>query len=395
MSKILWVSPCALHDTSSGAARHAKSILEEIVRASKGKIEVKALGGLIFDNTNGVKYLLEQQEKTKNGNFANFVDNGINYIYAKTRSASYDDMSFAEQQLFFAYYTQLANDFKPDVIIGYGANCLCTTIFADAQQRGIKTVYLLCNGNHKNYSFFLSNMVLCDSHAMAKYYQDNFGINILPIGCFIDRQSVVSLKRTPQYITLINPAPQKGLSFLVKLALIYKEKYPDRKFLIVKSRGAFADFIGKLKVKKADGSFETPYTVDDFSNIEVVDHTPNIKEIYAITKVLLVPSLGYEAWSRVSTEAIMNGIPVLSSKIGGIPEAINGGGISFDIPQEYNDDFNLIPSDEDIKPWLEALDDLYVNAQKWESKCKQASKVHEMSLSTKRVMEYLEPFFNH
>ena len=53
-------------------------------------------------------------------------------------------------------------------------------------------------------------------------------------------------------------------------------------------------------------------------------------ELYGTTKVLLAPSRCLEAWGRVASEAQVNGIPVLASDRGGLPEAVGDGGICLD-----------------------------------------------------------------
>ena len=59
---------------------------------------------------------------------------------------------------------------------------------------------------------------------------------------------------------------------------------------------------------------------------------------YAQARLLLVPSVWEEAWGRVVTEAQLNGIPVLATAIGGLPESVGPGGI-------------LIPPGSGIEVW--------------------------------------------
>ncbi len=74
--------------------------------------------------------------------------------------------------------------------------------------------------------------------------------------------------------------------------------------------------------------------------------TPNIvlrgpantaQRIYGTARILLAPSRGPEAWGRVASEAQVNGIPVLASNRGGLPEAVGPGGVCLDYDAPLSD----------------------------------------------------------
>ena len=71
-------------------------------------------------------------------------------------------------------------------------------------------------------------------------------------------------------------------------------------------------------------------------------------QIYAVTKVLLVPSIGPEAFGRTAIEAMANRVPVIASHIGGVPEAVGDAGI-------------LIKDYQDPHVWIEQIQDLLTN----------------------------------
>jgi Glycosyl transferases group 1/Glycosyltransferase Family 4 len=63
------------------------------------------------------------------------------------------------------------------------------------------------------------------------------------------------------------------------------------------------------------------------SNVEVIDTTDDpVGEIYARTRILLVPSL-YESWGRVGMEAASSGIPVIASTTPGLQESLSYAGL--------------------------------------------------------------------
>jgi glycosyltransferase involved in cell wall biosynthesis len=92
-----------------------------------------------------------------------------------------------------------------------------------------------------------------------------------------------------KYITLINPIKAKGGLILKRLA----ELMPHRQFMVVK--GGYG---------KSDIEFP--------SNVDIVPQRPDMLPIYAVTRVLLMPSL-YESWGMAAAEAQSCGVPVVAS----------------------------------------------------------------------------------
>jgi glycosyltransferase involved in cell wall biosynthesis len=56
------------------------------------------------------------------------------------------------------------------------------------------------------------------------------------------------------------------------------------------------------------------------NNIEVIKHESDMRKIYAVTKILLAPSLIEESYCRVIAEAMANGIPVIANRVEGIKD---------------------------------------------------------------------------
>ena len=58
------------------------------------------------------------------------------------------------------------------------------------------------------------------------------------------------------------------------------------------------------------------------ANLNRMANTPDSRDFYRVSRVVLMPSLWRESLGRVAMEAMANGIPVLAMVIGGSHEAL-------------------------------------------------------------------------
>jgi glycosyltransferase involved in cell wall biosynthesis len=67
-------------------------------------------------------------------------------------------------------------------------------------------------------------------------------------------------------------------------------------------------------------------------NLTIIRHTPNIREVYGQTRILLMPSQT-ETWGRVALEAACSGIPTIAHPSPGVVEALGDAGLYADRSQ--------------------------------------------------------------
>ena len=100
-----------------------------------------------------------------------------------------------------------------------------------------------------------------------------------------------------KYVTLSNLNENKGGHLLIEIA----KAVPEVEFLGVR------------------GSYWIQIEDPSITNITYIDNTPKIKEVYAMTKILIMPSKD-ETWGRTAVEAMSSGIPVIAAPTPGLLE---------------------------------------------------------------------------
>lgn len=119
----------------------------------------------------------------------------------------------------------------------------------------------------------------------------------------------VDVTESNEYVTLVNLSMggdgmyDKGYATFFELA----RRNPTVKFLAVK--GAYGE-----------------QAYEPLPNVTYMDHQEDIREVYKLTKVLLVPSK-YESFGRVAVEAAASGIPSICSTTEGLWEAMGNTGM--------------------------------------------------------------------
>lgn len=121
--------------------------------------------------------------------------------------------------------------------------------------------------------------------------------------CDVDYYNVNGDPYENEYITLISLNENKGGNVLYEVA----RRMPDRKFLGVK------------------GSYDAQIE-QEVPNVTILPNTPDIREVYKKTRILLMPSR-YESWGRTATEAMASGIPVICAPTPGLKENCGDAGL--------------------------------------------------------------------
>jgi len=178
--------------------------------------------------------------------------------------------------------------------------------------------------------------LMANSQFICDWVYQKSGRKCHYITSVIDLERVIAPTslRDPRFITMFNPIKNKGGYIFREVA----NAMPGTDFAFVPGWYSLRNKDGSwnrrvikasLESQRADRMDWVPDDVDfsGIANVVGLEPKNDVAEIYAKTRILLVPSQYQETLARVSIEAFANGIPVLGSKVGGLQDHVSKAGI--------------------------------------------------------------------
>lgn len=191
---------------------------------------------------------------------------------------------------------------------------------------GKKAVYHIVHSETPaSYLNLLKNLpwnhkVIYNSEYLKEHFRFNAPAIVVNPPTSIAKYNVNNDPFNSAYITLINMCEAKGGKLFYEIA----KRLPNHQFMaVLGSKG------------------DAPQIIQNLPNVKIVANSPDIQSVYKETRLLLDFFVA-ESWGKVITEAMCNGIPVISIMRPGICENVGDAGI-------------YIKNREDIDEWVEAI----------------------------------------
>ena len=240
--------------------------------------------------------------------------------------------------------------------------CVNRSCFSCAETLSEKLLYpyIQMKANLQRWAIKKASLVIANSKFVQEVFNRYMKIDSKIIYPIINFNEVVSKDEEERgFITFINPTTAKGLNIFIDIA----RKMPDKRFLVA---GVVKDNVDLKRLRALE-------------NIAYLGFVDNIKRIYAMSRILLVPSIWPEPFGRVCVEAMANGIPCIASDVGGIKEAVGNAGV-------------LIKDPTDIDLWIKAIeqfDDVTIY-NSYVAKSKTFAKKFNLNKSIDRFLEVVK-----
>jgi glycosyltransferase involved in cell wall biosynthesis len=125
---------------------------------------------------------------------------------------------------------------------------------------------------------------------------------------------------------------------------------------------------------------------------------PRPADYFALTRIIVMPSVWEEPFGRVAAEAMVNAIPPLVSDRGSLPAVVGGdfgdggGGRVLPVPEWMTHETTRLPSEAEVQPWYEAVCALWDDGALYHSIAARAREIAEEryseAVSRKKHLDY-------
>jgi glycosyltransferase involved in cell wall biosynthesis len=232
---------------------------------------------------------------------------------------------------------------RPDVVWTYGGDPVSCAVHQLVKRLDIPILFFLHNFAYlDSQMFYRVDYPVVPSEFSRRFYWDRLGMACQKLPLVVDPQRVQVAQRRPQYVTFVNPEPRKGVYLFARIAEELSRRRTDIPLLMVEGANK-AHLLPQLGID-----------LSGIKNLTVMPNTPDSRAFLAVTKFLLMPSV-MENVGLVAMEAMLNGIPVVASNRGALPETVGDAGFQFDIPARYTTESRLVPTAEEVSPWVETV----------------------------------------
>ncbi len=321
---------------------------------------------------------------------------GIRHNILHTRSTVGANLTQQEANTLATILLKVLQKKSFDLVVTYGSSPLSRDLQDIARNHAGKMVFYLANDSYHEPDLFSSmDAIVCPSMFLRDLYKDRLGINPVSLRSIISEQFILSdidqsytgrdIMRRIGFVTYINPSPAKGGTLFLRLVSMAYQYRPDITFLVLEGRMSRSQWVKESRIDPGG-----------FANVFWLPNQSDMRRVYQRTSILLFPTFCNEAAGRTVAEAQLNGLPVIASDRGGVPEQLNGGGICLPNPPGCNDDFSVMPTEEHVRSWLDALSGLLNNPDEYDSACTlalEASRPFQPDNSRQAAVDFYSSLF--
>jgi glycosyltransferase involved in cell wall biosynthesis len=390
--RLLFASIHSYIDPSSGAALATRDLLE-LMAARGWDCRALSCGLLDYEEETPLEDVLAALEQPgrqvtatlSRGGQAEVFDLELEGVRATllptTSSRAGRSPTPREGAIFLDLVDQILERFRPDALLTYGGHPVSLELMRRARRRNIPVVFHLHNFSYTDRrGFDDASAVLVPTECAQRHYARRLGLDSVHIPLPLNPKRVIASDPEPSYVTFVNPQWAKGAAMVARIVFELNQRRPEIPFLVVESRAA-TDELGRLGLD-----------LSQVQNLHKMANTTDPRDFYRVSRIMLVPSL-IENAALVAREALANGIPVLASDRGGLPETLGDAGFVFTLPERLvASATSPAPTAREVAPWTAVIEKLW-DEPEFEARHRQAALAEARQWDAERIGERYESFF--
>jgi glycosyltransferase involved in cell wall biosynthesis len=332
LKRLLFASCHGYIDPSNGASTATRDLLE-LLAASGVDCRVLSTGVLDYGRETPLEPILAELGATfdradaalSDGRTVEVFDlvlGGVRVTLLPTASSRLErSPNLEEARAFLDLANQVLDQFEPEVLLTYGGHPANLALMSIARRKGIAVVFYLHNFAYDSRAGFVdTSAVIVPTEFCRRFYERRIGLDCTTIPYPFHPPRVVAANPEPRYLTFVNPVHAKGLPVFARIAAELDRRRPDIPILIVEARA------------QADALAQAGLDLSGLRNLHRMANTTDPRDFYRASRAVLMPSLWLENGGLVAREAMANGLPVLASDRGGLPETLGDSGFLFTVP---------------------------------------------------------------
>jgi glycosyltransferase involved in cell wall biosynthesis len=308
--RFLLINNHCISDPTAGVTQSLRTIMEWLADAGH---ECHILTTARFESA--VTFSIAEHLQAQGVNPASLTEpvvryhvRGVPVTLLQTRHNDESRPNAKETRRYLALVDQLIDDFAPAQLIACNGQPMIFDALARARQRGITTAFAVRGFGYYNARYFkdVDHAFTC-SQFLTDHYSEQADLISTPLEPPIDWTSVVAPVESRAFVTFVNPSLHKGLLLFARLADMLGSRRPDIPILVVQSghTGGSLNALPGLDFSK-------------YPQIMAAPPVPKPADYFALTRLLVVPSVWDEPFGRVAAEAMINAIPPLVSDRGSL-----------------------------------------------------------------------------
>jgi glycosyltransferase involved in cell wall biosynthesis len=370
--RFLFVNNHCVSDPTAGVTQSLRTIMEWLADAGH---ECRILTTARFESR--VTFTIDEHLREQGVDTAarqpvvRYAVRGVPVTLLMTRHNDESRPNRRETGRYLALLDTLLDEFRPDQLIACNGHPMILEALSRARARGVTTAFAVRGFGYYDARYFadVDHAFTC-SQFLTGHYRDRIGLVSTPLEPPIEWSSVLAPAESRAFVTFVNPSLHKGLLLFARLADMLGSRRPDIPILVVQSG-------------HSGGALNTIPGVDfsRYPQIMAAPPVPSPADYFALTRLLVVPSVWEEPFGRVAAEAMINAIPPLVGDRGSLPHVVGGdfseggGGRVLPIPAGMTEKTTALPSEEQVAPWFEAVCALWDDAPLYRAMAERARRI--------------------